>query len=115
VVVRPERAQRGEKIQYRGRFIDPRYRFRTATIVELLGITEVEMRACGFRHLVSPEFRRERHRLDEETRRRALGAMPRPAYEANALSRAKPWEAQGISRRTWYRRRGTSPCRCMVA
>jgi hypothetical protein len=120
VIGRAEQAARGEKVAYGGRLVDPRYRFRTATIVELLGITEVEMRACGFRHLVSPEIRRERHRLDEKTRRRALGAMPRQAYEANALSRAKPWEAQGISRRTWERRRVTdqpvaSPCRCMVA
>ena len=38
--------------------MDPRYRFKTATIIELLGITEAEMRACGFRHLVSPEIRR---------------------------------------------------------
>jgi hypothetical protein len=26
----------------------------------------------------------------------------------------KPWEAEGVSRRTWYRRRGTSLSRCMV-
>jgi hypothetical protein len=27
---------------------------------------------------------------------------------ANSISRHKPWEAEGISRRTWYRRRSTS-------
>jgi predicted DNA-binding transcriptional regulator YafY len=31
-------------------------------------------------------------------------AQPRVAYEANSISRAKPWEAFGISRATWYRR-----------
>ena len=46
-------------IDHGGRPIDPRYRFGTDTIVELLGITGAEMRACGFRHLVSPEIRRE--------------------------------------------------------
>lgn len=50
----------------------------------------------------------------ETERRRARGAQPRAEYETNSVSRAKPWEALGISRRTWYRRQaaesGTSPC-----
>lgn len=29
-------------------------------------------------------------------------ALPRAEYEANSISRAKPWEALGISRTTWY-------------
>ena len=37
------------------------------------------------------------------------GAKPRAQYEAESLARIKPWEAEGISRRTWYRRRGTGP------
>jgi hypothetical protein len=45
--------------------------------------------------------RKERDRLGAAERRRANGAMPR----ANSLSRTKPWEAEGISRRTWERRR----------
>jgi hypothetical protein len=114
VIARAERAARGERIEHRGRLVDPRYRFRTDTIVELLGVTEAEMRACGFRHLVSPEIRREQHRLGEERRRRASGTVPRPEYEATSASRLEPWQAEGVSRRTWYRRRGTSPCRCMV-
>lgn len=36
--------------------------------------------------------------------RRANGCMTRAEYEGNSLSRNKPWEAEGISRRTWYRR-----------
>lgn len=31
-------------------------------------------------------------------------AVPRAEYEANGISRSKPWEAFGISRATWYRR-----------
>jgi hypothetical protein len=30
--------------------------------------------------------------------------MPRAEYEAQSVERAKPWEALGISRATWYRR-----------
>ena len=31
----------------------------------------------------------------------------REEYETNSLTRTKPWERMGISRRTWYRRRTT--------
>ena len=34
-----------------------------------------------------------------------VGMKTRAEYVANTLSRDKPWEAEGISRRTWYRRR----------
>jgi FixJ family two-component response regulator len=36
-------------------------------------------------------------------------SRPRAEYEANSLSRTRPWEAMGISRRTWYRRGKTTP------
>jgi hypothetical protein len=31
-------------------------------------------------------------------------SIPRDEYLANSLSRSKPWESEGISRATWYRR-----------
>jgi hypothetical protein len=59
--------------------------------------------------------RRERARLRDQERRRSAGAKPRAEYEAQSISRSKPWQAMGISRRTWYRRHGqptggTGPC-----
>jgi hypothetical protein len=51
--------------------------------------------------------RRERKRQADERRRRRKGAKPRAEYEAGSISKAKPWEAQGISRKTWYKRRKT--------
>jgi hypothetical protein len=47
--------------------------------------------------------KRRRDRLDAEKRRRANGAMPRAQYEANSLSKTKPWERMGISRAKYYR------------
>jgi hypothetical protein len=42
----------------------------------------------------------------QRERRRREGADPRAKYLAtNTLSRTKPWEVIGMSRRTWYRRR----------
>jgi hypothetical protein len=47
--------------------------------------------------------RRERDREVKRTKRAAEGRSPRQQYEAVSLSRTKPWEAEGISRRTWER------------
>jgi hypothetical protein len=44
---------------------------------------------------------KERSRAKQQLKRRAAGAKP----QSQSVSRAKPWEQQGISRRTWYRRR----------
>ena len=35
------------------------------------------------------------------------GCVDRKTYEETSLSRLKPWEDDGISRSTWYRRRRT--------
>ncbi|KIG47302.1 hypothetical protein PU53_24700, partial [Escherichia coli] len=48
-------------------------------------------------------------RLRDEERRRAAGQLEREAYEANSLSRQKPWEAMGMSRAKWYRLGKPSP------
>jgi hypothetical protein len=41
--------------------------------------------------------------------RQSRGSKPRAEYEATSANRTKPWLALGISRRTWYYRRCTSP------
>jgi hypothetical protein len=51
------------------------------------------------------EWRKTKKRARDERRRRKAGKKPRPAYLANSLSRTKPWEMEGICRRTWERRR----------
>lgn len=53
--------------------------------------------------------RKQKDRERQANRRRAKGMKSRKAYEQQSLTVAKPWVAQGISRRTWYRRRGTGP------
>jgi hypothetical protein len=50
--------------------------------------------------------RRQRDKEAAARRRRAAKKMTRPEYLAShTLSRTKPWVAEGISRRTWERRR----------
>jgi len=40
---------------------------------------------------------------------RRLWAEPRAEYEGRSLARLKPWQAEGISRATFYRRRTRAP------
>jgi hypothetical protein len=47
---------------------------------------------------LTPEERREKNRLRSQAWRRAHGIMPRKPAR-------RPWEAEGISRSTWYRRK----------
>jgi hypothetical protein len=51
------------------------------------------------------EERREYERARSRRRRRDAGATAR----RDSISRAKPWDAQGISRATWYRRPNNRP------
>jgi hypothetical protein len=58
------------------------------------------IRPCG---LTPEEFeaaRRLRKALKEQQRRCANGARP----HTESITRTKPWEADGVSRRTWYRK-----------
>jgi hypothetical protein len=52
-------------------------------------------------------------RARDERRRQQRGAKSRQAWLAASLTKQKPWQAEEISRRTWYRRRqktgGTGP------
>jgi hypothetical protein len=48
--------------------------------------------------------KRERERERQKRLRAARGCPDRQTYEAALPSRLRPWEAEGISRATWYRR-----------
>jgi hypothetical protein len=61
--------------------------------------------ACDVGRAARKVLRKRQNRLRQETKRRAAGARPRTEYEARSLSATKPWEVEGMSRRTWYRRR----------
>ena len=60
------------------------------------------------------EQRKAKKRNRQRERRKRAGAVSRQAYLANAKQKLKPWEAEGVSRATWYRRRETSPCPTIV-
>jgi hypothetical protein len=69
-----------------------RYRLRITTI-GAVDMTKAEREAA----------RKARMRQAKREQRRKQGAKPRAEYEAAALGHGRPWEAEGKSRRTWYR------------
>jgi len=70
-----------------------------------LGITTIGATDCS--KLERKARRKQRNRLRMQEKRRNAGIKPRAQYLADVKARAKPWEAAGISRATWYRHRET--------
>ncbi len=85
-------AARGERVQYGGIEVDPRYRFKNQTIIELLEITADEERRM--RTIISDD---ERRRRDRE---RKNPEMTRREYEGRAADRrseARRMASEGLS------------------
>lgn len=91
----------GEKVEFGGKQFAPLYTPKNDTLISLFHITDDEQRKL--RTLISRDMAKERDRERHTARRRAAGAVDRATYEANSASRQKPWEALGMSRRSWYR------------
>lgn len=87
VMARARAAARGEKVEWCGQEVDPRYRLRTSTIINWLGITPEEQRHMS--SLIGPEIRRERERQRWHRRREAAGGLSREEYLAQADERRR--------------------------
>jgi hypothetical protein len=86
------------------------HRWRSATLGRRLNYAREEWlilktQTIGPVGLSNEERKRISARDRMERRRRRKGAKPRALYEGKSLSRQKPWAKDGISRRTWERRR----------
>jgi hypothetical protein len=85
----------------------------SAALAEALRLTEEERIALGGVPAigaidVTPEERKQKRKERNTARmreaRRAKNVQPRDQYLAKVKSSAKPWEADGVSRATYYRR-----------
>lgn len=96
VFKRARSAAQGHTIEWHGKMMDPRYAFRTETILEWLDITDDEQREM--RTLIGSDEKRRRR----QDARRAQGMMPRDQYLREAAERrteARKRRAQGESLR----------------
>jgi hypothetical protein len=78
---------------------------RTKLKLKTIGACDISQ---ADRQKAAKERKRERDRNRQEQRRKVEGRVDRTSYEAASLSKLKPWVAEGISRRTWERRRDAS-------
>lgn len=95
------RAAAGERVEHAGRSVSPIWTYSKQRLIELLEITSAEMT-----HMTRLIDDGEKRRRDRVAWRAAHTGQDRAEYlKANGISRDKPWEAEGVSRATWYRRR----------
>jgi hypothetical protein len=87
VLSRARAAAAGEKIEYQGRQVDPRYLFRNTTLLALLDITPAEETQLST--IISKEEARRRDAARARARRQAEGATSRERYEADAAIRGE--------------------------
>jgi hypothetical protein len=89
-------------------------RFQADELADQLGVTLAQRIEYGFKTIGACDVSRaqrdeamKQRKLDlqRERRQRKPGWKPRPEYEGNSISRAKPWKADGTSKPTWYRDR----------
>jgi hypothetical protein len=116
-VERSEKAAAGQKVMFDGKERDPRYWFKRETLYGLLQPIIPEELAPKLRAIVSDEVRAEHKR--ETDRKHEATRAPRdrvdegrhqshergPKVDPASAAQQKPWEALGISRRTYYRRK----------
>ena len=106
---RVKAAAAGERVSFAGVEFDPRYRFKSETIVRWLEITPEEQRELHT--IISEEERRRRDRERDEKRRREAGAMSRAQYEGRAQDRraeALRLEDEGLAAAAIAKRLGIS-------
>ncbi|MGA6113341.1 hypothetical protein [Agrobacterium radiobacter] len=100
--------------------LNRRWMIKADAVAKMLLVTMEERSMLGLRTIGACDMDREernrtakatkqeRDRNRQEQKRRAEGRADRKSYEAASLSKLQPWLAEGITRRTWERRRVAS-------
>lgn len=99
---RARMAAAGETVQWQGVDVDPRYKMRRNTLYGLLKPIIPHELEQTLRAIVSDDVKRQ-HRQETDAKR---WTQTRAEYlETNNASATQPWDALGMSRRTYYRRK----------
>jgi hypothetical protein len=109
IVRRAVMAANGVPVEYRGELVDPRYRFRSDTMRDWLGDLLTPEIEGQLQVLVPRSVLRQREIARQTSRDRVQEGryeQRRTEYlEQSDQERSKPWEALGISRATYFRRK----------
>ena len=96
ILHRAHMAARGETVEWANHQVDPRYRFKTQTIIEWLDIREAEMREGVLRVLVTPEVRRELNASRKRAERHVKGENRQSREEYLARAEQRRQEAREL-------------------
>lgn len=88
VLKRAQRSARGEKVIYRGRRVDPRYRFKGCTIADWLGVTASEGAHLQLSLVLPAEAKLERRREAVRAHRNRNGVVSRESRRVNRMQMA---------------------------
>ena len=83
------------------KLLDVTMSLRTVLGLHTIGACDM---ATAERKDLAKANKRERDKARQERKRRELGMVDRKSQQAQTLASTKPWEAEGISRRTWFYR-----------
>ncbi len=86
----------GRKYKFRGKEVDPLYKFKSQTIIDWLSITESEMREADLRVLINDDIRREHNTA---TQRRIRGSEDKQQAKAQLKWEVGKLHAAGYSLR----------------
>jgi len=100
---RLEQHKQGKKVVWQGKELDPRYFFKRTTLYSKLKHLIKPEIADDLRAIISEETRATRRAEREKARDRVAEGRHKSHHQG--LSKSKPWETEGVSRATWYRRR----------
>jgi hypothetical protein len=90
-------------VQWQGKELDPRYFFKRETLYKKLQHLIKPEIAEELRAIIS-ETQREQRRKEREQKRDRVAEGRYKTKKTEGLNNLKPWEEEGISRATWYRR-----------
>lgn len=96
--------------------VNRRWMIKADAVAKMLMVTMADRSKLGLRTIGACDMttaerkdlakanKRERDKNRQECKRRNLGMVDRKSQQAHTLAATKPWEAEGISRRTWFYR-----------
>ena len=92
--------ERGEKVTCNNKLYSPLYTPKNAHLIDLFDISAEE--ESKLKTIISKDEKNRRKREKQNQENRNKGMVSREQYEAQSLSRQKPWEVLGMSRSGWY-------------
>ncbi len=91
----------GKTVEYQGRQYPALYTPKNQTLIDTFQMTDDELKLMS--SIISESEKQRRNTESKREKRQKEGKISREKYEANSITKNKPWEKLGMSRAKWYR------------